>query len=77
MSVLAGPKTIWHEVSCSVTFTLRDNKMDDDERDYDLVLEVAEDRRKKVTLRRNLTAWDEPPGFYDDDNHPPVRAESV
>ena len=40
--------------------------MDTDERDPDLVREVADERRADAAQRRRRTAWDEPPDYYDD-----------
>jgi hypothetical protein len=41
--------------------------MDPDERDDDLVREVAELRRERAEARRHATSYEEPPEFYDDE----------
>ena len=44
--------------------------MGDDEREYDdddLRREAIDQRRETVRQHRHATAWDEPPGYYDDD----------
>ncbi len=45
--------------------------MDNDERDPDLVREVAEARRARAKEWRHLTAWDEPPDYYDEPEDAP------
>jgi len=37
-----------------------------DDRDPDLVREVCEARLDRAKCRRRLTAWDEPPDYYDE-----------
>ena len=50
--------------------------MDDDERRYgspDVREEMTWDRAREVKRRRRAQAWDEPPGYYDDDPAPCPR----
>jgi hypothetical protein len=44
--------------------------MDADERDPDLLAEDSAWRRARADRHRRLTAWDEPPDYYDDDPEP-------